>query len=104
MSAKNVKTTIVETDSGPLVSFESHDPRGFSFHELDVLIAATRHAQRMLIERGNMELEMAAEEDLASEAKFFEQYKGRARGCELVAQIDIAYRAGVQFGDTAGND
>ena len=73
MSANDAKSTILETECGPLVSFHPHDPRGFSFQELDVLIAAARHAQRMLLERGNRELEIAAEDDAAREAAYFEQ-------------------------------
>ena len=69
---KDVQTTFLETEAGPLVSFTSEDPRGFCFAELDVLIAAARHAQRRLIERGNQELQAAANED-ALEAAFEEQ-------------------------------
>ena len=70
---KDVKTTFIETGAGPLVSFTSEDPRGFSFAELDVLIAAARHAQRRLIERANQELQAAAIEEEALEAAFEEQ-------------------------------
>lgn len=69
----DAKTTIVATEHGPLISFHSQDPRGFSFHELDVLIAAAKHAQRMLIDRANRELESPAQEDASLEARFFEQ-------------------------------
>ena len=70
---KDVQTTFLETEAGPLVCFTSEDPRGFSFTELDVLIAAARHAQRRLIERGNQELQAAANEEYALEAAFEDQ-------------------------------
>ena len=75
MSARDIKTQLVETEGGTLIAFESQDPRGFSFQELDTLIAAARHAQRMLLERGNRELDLAAQEEDqdAAEAAFFGQ-------------------------------
>jgi hypothetical protein len=42
MSQRDIKTQIVETEAGTLIAFVSQDPRGFSFQELDTLIAAAR--------------------------------------------------------------
>ena len=78
MPAKDLNGNIVETESGPLVRFESQDPRGFSAKELDLLIIAAKHWQAMLIERGNRELDIASQEqDVDSLQTAFEDQQSK---------------------------